>query len=80
MGSALMNEVGTTSSITRSAVSAPATSIVRAILLGERIDTRGLDDPRLVYDKLRELVAKGQATRRTMIVEDDVEHEQFSGN
>jgi len=41
---------------------------------------RGLDDPRLVYDKLRELVAKGQATRRTMIVEDDVEHEQFSGN
>jgi required for meiotic nuclear division protein 1 len=46
MESVLMSEVGTTSSITRSAVSAPATSIVRAILLGERIDTRGLDDPR----------------------------------
>src|SRR5689334_1133606 len=41
-----MNEVGTTSSITRSGVGAPATSIVRAILLGERIDTRGLDDPK----------------------------------
>ena len=46
MESARMNEVGTTSSITRSAVSTPATSIVRAILLGERIDTRGLDDPK----------------------------------
>ena len=46
MESARMNEVGTTSSITRSAVSTPATSIVRALLLGERIDTRGLDDPK----------------------------------
>jgi uncharacterized Rmd1/YagE family protein len=40
-----MNEVGTTSSATRSAPGAPGTSVARAILLGERIDTRGLEDP-----------------------------------
>jgi uncharacterized Rmd1/YagE family protein len=40
-----MNEVGTTSSVTRSAAGAPTTSVIRAILLGERIDTRGLEDP-----------------------------------
>ena len=40
-----MNDVGTTTSAPRSAVGAPATSIGRAILLGERIDTRGLEDP-----------------------------------
>ena len=40
-----MNEIGTTNSVARSALGAPATSIVRAILLGERIDTRGLEDP-----------------------------------
>jgi uncharacterized Rmd1/YagE family protein len=40
-----MNEIGTTNSVARSAVDAPATSVVRAILLGERIDTRGLEDP-----------------------------------
>jgi len=40
-----MNEIGTTSSVARSAVGAAASSVVRAILLGERIDTRGLEDP-----------------------------------
>src|SRR5260370_15847917 len=40
-----MNEVGTATSVARSPRGAPATSIVRAILLGERIDTRGLEDP-----------------------------------
>ena len=40
-----MNDVSTTTSAPRSAVAALATSIVRAILLGERIDTRGLEDP-----------------------------------
>ena len=33
----------------------------------------GVDDPRQMYDALRELVAKSQATRRTMIVEDDLD-------
>jgi uncharacterized membrane protein YdbT with pleckstrin-like domain len=32
---------------------------------------RGVDDPRALYDALRELVARSQATRRTMIVEGD---------
>jgi len=32
---------------------------------------RGVEDPRDVYDRLRELVAKSQATRRTMIVEQE---------
>ena len=32
---------------------------------------RGVEDPREVYDRLRELVAKSQATRRTMIVEQE---------
>ena len=32
---------------------------------------RGVQDPREVYDRLRELVAKSQATRRTMIVEQE---------
>jgi uncharacterized membrane protein YdbT with pleckstrin-like domain len=32
---------------------------------------RGIDDPREVYDRLRELVAKSQATRRTTILEQD---------
>jgi|SRR5215472_5064038 len=40
-----MNEVGTTSAVARSPGGAPATGVVRAILLGERIDTRGLEDP-----------------------------------
>ncbi|MGH7126690.1 MAG: RMD1 family protein [Stellaceae bacterium] len=40
-----MNEVVATSPVTRSAAAAPATNVVRAILLGERIDTRGLEDP-----------------------------------
>jgi uncharacterized Rmd1/YagE family protein len=40
-----MNDVGTTSSAARTALGAPATSVVRAILLGERIDTRGLEEP-----------------------------------
>jgi len=40
-----MDEVGTTSVAPRVAPAAPATSVVRAILLGERIDTRGLEDP-----------------------------------
>jgi hypothetical protein len=33
---------------------------------------RGIDDPRAVYDTLRDLVAKSQAARRTMIVEEEV--------
>ena len=32
---------------------------------------RGVQDPREVYDRLRELVATSQATRRTMIVEQE---------
>jgi len=32
---------------------------------------RGVESPREVYDRLRELVAKSQATRRTMIVEQE---------
>jgi hypothetical protein len=32
-----------------------------------------------MYDKLRELVAKSQATRRTMIVEDDLESHALEG-
>jgi uncharacterized membrane protein YdbT with pleckstrin-like domain len=32
---------------------------------------RGVDGPRALYDTLRELVARSQATRRTMIVEGD---------
>jgi uncharacterized membrane protein YdbT with pleckstrin-like domain len=32
---------------------------------------RGVENPREVYDRLRELVAKSQATRRTMIVEQE---------
>jgi uncharacterized membrane protein YdbT with pleckstrin-like domain len=32
---------------------------------------RGVDEPRALYDTLREGVARSQATRRTMIVEDD---------
>ena len=31
----------------------------------------GIDDPRAVYEKLRELVAASQVTRRTMIVEEE---------
>ena len=34
---------------------------------------RGIPNPRQIYDTLRDLVAKSQATRRTMIVEDDTE-------
>jgi len=34
----------------------------------------GIDDPRSVYESLRELVAKSQAARRTMIVEEEVGH------
>jgi len=33
---------------------------------------RGVDDPRALYETLRELVAKSQAARRTMIVEEEV--------
>jgi uncharacterized Rmd1/YagE family protein len=40
-----MNDVATTSPVTRSAATPPAANVVRAILLGERIDTRGLEDP-----------------------------------
>jgi uncharacterized Rmd1/YagE family protein len=40
-----MNEVATTSPAARDALGAPVTSVVRAILLGERIDTRGLEEP-----------------------------------
>ncbi len=32
---------------------------------------RGVEDPRTLYDTLRELVARSQATRRTMIVEEE---------
>jgi uncharacterized membrane protein YdbT with pleckstrin-like domain len=32
---------------------------------------RGVEDPRALYDTLRELVARSQATRRTMIVEEE---------
>jgi len=32
---------------------------------------RGIEGPRQVYDQLRELVAKSQATRRTMILEQE---------
>jgi len=40
---------------------------------------KGVDDPRELYETLRELVAKSQATRRTMIVEDDMEHHPGGG-
>jgi uncharacterized membrane protein YdbT with pleckstrin-like domain len=36
-----------------------------------RLVLRGVAGPREVYDTLRDLVARSQATRRTMIVEDD---------
>jgi uncharacterized membrane protein YdbT with pleckstrin-like domain len=36
-----------------------------------RLVLQGIDDPRAVYEKLRELVAASQATRRTMIVEEE---------
>ena len=36
-----------------------------------RFVLRGVDDPRGLYQTLRELVARSQATRRTMIVEED---------
>lgn len=32
---------------------------------------RGVENPRALYDTLRELVARSQATRRTMIVEEE---------
>jgi uncharacterized membrane protein YdbT with pleckstrin-like domain len=32
---------------------------------------RGIADPRVLYEQLRELVSKSQATRRTMIVEEE---------
>jgi uncharacterized membrane protein YdbT with pleckstrin-like domain len=35
------------------------------------LSIRGVDAPRALYDTLREGVARSQATRRTMIVEDD---------
>ncbi len=38
----------------------------------------GVDNPRELYDTVREQVAKSQATRRTMIVEDD-QIEQIEG-
>ena len=40
-----MNEAGTTASAARSSLATPAAGVARAILLGERIDTRGLEDP-----------------------------------
>src|SRR5579885_1296456 len=41
-----MNDVATTTgSAIRSVPAAPVSTTVRAILLGERIDTRGLEDP-----------------------------------
>ena len=40
-----MNDVATSSPVTRSAAPT-STTVVRAILLGERIDTRGLEDPK----------------------------------
>jgi len=46
MAGVKMNEVDTARPVTRSTGGAPATSVVRAILLGERIDTRGLEDPK----------------------------------
>lgn len=36
-----------------------------------RLTIRGVEDPRTLYDTLRELVARSQATRRTMIVEEE---------
>ena len=36
----------------------------------------GVDGPRGMYDTLRDLVSKSQATRRTVIMEDDVEASQ----
>jgi uncharacterized membrane protein YdbT with pleckstrin-like domain len=36
-----------------------------------QLTIRGVDEPRALYDTLREGVARSQATRRTMIVEDD---------
>ena len=36
-----------------------------------RYRLRGVEDPRKVYDQLRELVSKSQATRQTMIVEEE---------
>lgn len=41
-----MNEVITTAPVSRSAGLESTTGIVRAMLLGERIDTRGLEEPR----------------------------------
>jgi membrane protein YdbS with pleckstrin-like domain len=38
-----------------------------------QLTLRGVPHPRQIYDTLRDLVAKSQATRRTMIVEDDTE-------
>ena len=35
------------------------------------LTVRGVEDPRAVYESLRELVARSQATRRTMIVEEE---------
>lgn len=35
------------------------------------LTVRGIEKPRVVYETLRELVAKSQATRRTMIVEEE---------
>ena len=32
---------------------------------------RGVEDPRALYDQLRELVSRSQAARRTMIVEQE---------
>ena len=39
----------------------------------------GVDDPRWMYDTMRELVAKSQAARKTMIVEEDVDTTQSLG-
>jgi uncharacterized membrane protein YdbT with pleckstrin-like domain len=36
-----------------------------------RYRLRGVEAPRKVYDQLRELVSKSQATRQTMIVEEE---------
>lgn len=33
---------------------------------------RGVDDPRALYETLRDLIAKSQAARRTMIVEEEL--------
>ena len=35
------------------------------------LTVRGVENPRAVYETLRELVARSQATRRTMIVEEE---------